>query len=774
MIQTYAQFINWHFVPDEDPTKKPRKVPFNPVNGFPVDPHDPKNWKTFAAAQATGHPVGFVLTKTDPFFFLDLDDCRDVTGWTAEATAIFHSFPGAAAEISISGKGMHIMGMCNQAALQDRKHKFGSLARPGNWLEFYTDGRFIALGNGFAGNFNIDWTEQLLRFVPQKPADDGSTLTDGPVPEYTGPADDAELIRRMLAARGSMGAMFGTKASAKDLWEGDAANLSQVFPSPSGDVYDRSSADASLMAHLAFWTGKDAARMDRLFRQSALFRPTKYGARQDYRESTIKNAIGQCRKVYDVAKSSASPAMTDAGDPGSPGSGATADREFLFTGDQIEHFAGCVYVRDMHKMMIPGGTLLRSEQFNATYGGKVFAMSAANDQTTKKAFEAFTENRAYKFPKAETTCFQPRREPGIIIDGAVNVYYPTIVETKAGDPSRFLDLVAKLLPVERDRQIVLTYAASLIRNPGIKFQWAPVLQGVQGNGKTLLAKCIEYAVGQRYTHCPAAEDLGNPFNAYIENKLLISVEEVHLQGKRELLDTLKPLITNNRIEVQAKGIDKRMIDNFANWVFCTNHRDAVLKTKDDRRYAVFFTAQQSIEDIVRDGMGGGYFPALWDWLRADGFAIIANYLKNDFQIIAEFDPAGLCHRAPDTSTTMDAIHASLGRAEQEVAEMIEAEEQGFRQGWISMARLDALFKDKNIRMSRQKVADMLSGMGYQSIGRANKMIMGEDGKRPILYVSRALYNPSLSVDDYVRAQGYAGQPVQTATVHQMPGRMPGT
>lgn len=751
----YRQFINWHNVVDPE-KPKPRKVPFDPVTGHPIDPHNPANWKTFDEAVATGHPVGFVLTALDPFFFFDLDDCFDGTGWKPEAVSLFNMFPGAAREVSISGTGLHVMGRCDKIRLADRRNKWGG------WLEFYTTGRFIALGHGFEGDFNLDWTDTLLQIVPERPAVDATALTAGPVPEYTGPTDDADLIRRMCAARGSIGAQFGTKASAKDLWEGDASMLCQVFPSPSGDVYDRSSADAALMSHLAFWTGKDAARMDRLFRLSKLMRP-KYEARQDYRTATITNAIGQCRSVYNVVKSNAQP-ETELDLPGGFASGG----EVLTVGEQIEHFKGCVYIRDMHRMLVPGGAILKNEQFRATYGGHVFLMSPDGSGPTKNAFEAFTENRAYKFPKAETSCFQPKREPGSIVDGAVNVYYPVEVRRVKGDVSPFLKLVTKLLPNERDRAILLAWCAAVVQNPGSKFQWAIVLQGAPGNGKTAVAKCLEYAVGSKYTHCPAAEDLGNQFNSYIENKLLISVEEVHLQGKRELLDTLKPLITNDRIEVQAKGIDKRMIDNFTNWFMCTNHQDAVLKTKDDRRYAIFFSAQQSIEEIRRDGMDGNYFPDLWKWFRADGFAIVADYLMT-YPIPAELDPTGTCQRAPDTSSTAAAITASMGRIEQEILEAIDQGEKGFRNGWISTAALDALFTNNRFSLSRQKTAEMLRDLGFKQVGRANKLIMEESDKRPVLYIHRAHWREGLTVEDYAVAQGYASMTPRLSVV-PLPGQ----
>ena len=43
------------------------------------------------------------------------------------------------------------------------------------------------------------------------------------------------------------------------------------------------------MSHLAFWTGKDMTRMDRLFRRSGLMRD-KYRDRDDYRRDTIRGA----------------------------------------------------------------------------------------------------------------------------------------------------------------------------------------------------------------------------------------------------------------------------------------------------------------------------------------------------------------------------------------------------------------------------------------------------------------------------------------------------
>jgi putative DNA primase/helicase len=48
---------------------------------------------------------------------------------------------------------------------------------------------------------------------------------------------------------------------------------------------------------LAFWTGRDAVRIDSLFRQSGLYRDK--WERQDYREHTIDEAIKLTGQTYD-------------------------------------------------------------------------------------------------------------------------------------------------------------------------------------------------------------------------------------------------------------------------------------------------------------------------------------------------------------------------------------------------------------------------------------------------------------------------------------------
>lgn len=733
------RFIFYRLV-EKAGSPKPDKFPCNAA-GEAINPHDPSQWMTHADAMArmssAVQGIGWVLAG-DGWWFLDLDNCRDATTgqWSAEAVAIYQSFPGALAEVSMSGTGLHIFGRCDPNRLMDRRNKWNG------WLEWYHTGRFVALGQQdlapIGGEWaNRDWTDQILRLVPQR--QDNGELIEGTDPTYTGPEDDDALITMMLRST-SAAARFGAGVTVADLWNADVAVLSRAYPAYDGaGGFDHSSADAALMLHLAFWTGRNLARMDRLFRRSALMRD-KYAQREDYRRETIQGAARMCRKVYDVPR-------RENKMPTAPAQGGASTEMFLTVQEMQQHFAGCVYIRDIHKVLVPDGSLLKPEQFNVEYGGHMFQMTADGTKPTRKAFEAFTECMVHRFPRGNTSVFRPDLPTGAILpNGGVNIYVKPKIRIEAGDVTPFLNFLDRLLPVRRDRDILISYMAACVQYPGTKFQWAPVLQGTEGNGKSLVANCVAYAIGQDFTHAPRASQLAEKFNGYLEAKLFILVEEVHMGGRREMLDELKPYITNPRIELRGMGQEKRMIDNVANWFFCTNHRDAVLKSRNDRRYAVFFTAQQSADDINRDGMGGSFFPRLYDWLRLDGYAHVAHWLAT-YPIPDDLNPATMCHRAPETSSTVEAVVASTGAVEAEIMEAVEAENVGFRGGWISSHMLDQLMRHHGFKVSRPRIGTILTELGYSQWGRAPRAIMREDGKRPVLWCKG---EPSL---DYITAQG---------------------
>ncbi len=776
-LAAFSQFVLWRL--EERPGQvKLAKVPFDPTTGHRCDAQDPNQWLPYAGAVALSqaHPgsgVGFAFTAGDPFWFLDVDGCVDAAGqWTPIGADVLSRFPGAAFELSQSHMGFHLFGTGTIPADHRKRNELYG-------VEFYTDKRFVAL-TGFRaqGDAALDCTSAVGDFLATYLPASGPEVvnfewTSEPRADWSGPTDDNALVAKAREAMGAAGAFGGVTFG--DIWTANADKLATKYPpnANSMDTYGASEADAALMSHLAFWTGCDCERMERIARMSALVRQ-KWDDRDDYYlRRTIRGACARCENVYSDApraetrKPDATIAPTmSAGDLITVRTGY----QLMTVEQQFDYFKGCVYVRSHHRVLTPEGDMLRPDQFKTSYGGYEFIISPDNARPSKNAFEVFTESRAANFPAVHDVCFRPDIPVDILEEEGrllANMYKPRPVERVKGDVTPFLTHIGKLFLDALDREIILSYMAAVVQYPGIKFQWAPMVQGVEGNGKTYLIRCLEKAVGRTYSHLANASDIASKFNAWIQCKLFIGLDEVYVSDHQEVIDALKPLITNARIEIQGKGVNQVTGDNRANWFLTSNRLNAIPKTRNDRRYAVFYTAQQDEKDFRRDGMEGRYFPSLYDWSRNGGYAKVSEFLAT-YPIADEFNPAGACHRAPHTSSTEAAIDASMGAIEQEVLEATLSGRPGFCGGWISSIALDGLLRERRYEktLPRNKRKDVLASLGYAPhpalpAGRVSAVIPQESG-RPTLYVENGAPERGLTRSEvaaaYGASQGYGGIP----------------
>lgn len=758
-MAAYRQFIVCQLVPDPEHPGKTFKYPLNVYTGQKHDAHDSGIWLDAAqACQITtawgaGYCLGFVFTEADPFFFIDVDNCLDqATGqWTPIVAELSAALPGAACEISQSGRGLHFFGTGTAPADRRKKDYTNKL------FDLYTEKRFVALtGTAIVGDVATEHTaglyaltEKWLKRVTTSAGHDVEWTT-APVPGWNGPTDDEQLLRRAMQSH-SARAAFGPAASFADLWEGNVDVLAQAYP-PDGNgalPYDASRADRALAQHLAFWTGKDCERIRRLMFQSGLVR--EKWARESYIYATILGAVAvqQDDQVLKdtppepLPTSLATAATVDTGE--APTAAPVTGSTFLSPEEQIALFRGCSYVCDRHAVLVPGGYLLRPDQFRVMFGGYTFMMDLDNNRSSRDPWEAFSQSQAYRSPRADSSCFRPDKTPGAIVDydgqAKANLWWPVQTPRAQGDAAPFLNHLAALLPDQRDRTILLSYMAAVVQHKGIKFQWAPFIQGVEGNGKTFLTRCVAYAIGRRYTYFPKASDIADKFNDWQYGTVFIGVEDIYVaDGRQEVMEELKPMITGDEQQIQGKGEKKVSREVCCNFMINSNHKDGYRKHKNDRRIAPFFTAQQTAEDIAEWGMDGEYFPRLYAWAKGGGFAIINEFLHT-YAIPDEFNPATSCQRAPTTTSTEDAIAAGLGGVEQEILEAIAQGAPGFAGGWISSMALQKLLEDhgraRSVPINKRR--DMLVRLGYDwhpgllaNHGRVNN-IVAPDGGKPVLF-----------------------------------------
>lgn len=782
-LAAYDQFILYKLVPSKTTPGKLDKLPvdhrtlqvFTKESNWQQTPDawtNAANATTLATLCGDEYGTGFFFTPSDPFYFLDIDNCLEPDGitWSPIAENMMAWLPGAAVEISQSGKGLHIFGTGITPEHGCKNIPFG--------LELYTEGRFVALtGSNITGSAAVDFSATLPAFVdayfPPKVTTRDSGWTTEPLPEYTPFKDNEKLLKKALAAKSTANKFGGGRASFKDLWERNVDVLSEIYCPDASDpgLYDESNVDMALAQHLSFWTGCNCEHILSLMWCSGLVRD-KWTIHKNYLTMTITRAVSLQEMVYTGGKKK-EPERIPA-QPVQPLGDVTGPEilegyQFLPATQQIEHFAGCTYIQDVHKIFTPNGSQLKSEQFNATFGGYVFQLdNNSGGKLTKKAWEAFTESQIVRYPKAESSCFRPELESGRIITEEnktyLNTYVPITTPRQQGDVTPFLVHLTKVLPNPQDQSILLAYMAACIQHKGVKFQWAPLIQGIEGNGKTLFTRCVAFAVGKRYTHMPRANEISEKFNAWLFNKLFIGVEDIYVPDhKLEIIEVLKPMITAEDYEKRDMGVTGIMHDICCNFIFNSNHKDAVRKTRNDRRFAIFYSAQQNPEDIENDGMEGGYFPDLYKWLKGGGYAIVSEFLHT-YAIPHELNPAGACHRAPVTSSTHEAITASMGGIEQEVLEAIAEGRPGFSGGWVSSMAFERLLQTLHAtrRIPHNKRRDMLRSLGYDwhpalHEGRVNNAILNEGGKPRLFikdgHISRNLTTAAEVVKAYQDAQG---------------------
>jgi primase-polymerase (primpol)-like protein len=835
-MNQYPQFILWRLSVRDG---KQVKVPIDYRTANIGNAHDSGVWMPLdtavdmATAYGADYGVGFVFTPNDPFVFIDLDKCLLADGqtWSPVATDMLSRFPGAYIEVSQSGRGLHVI--CSASQIPEHGCKNIPLG-----LEMYHEGRFVALtGYSASGSALQDCTLALpatvgTYFPPRVGEGAPIEWSTEAVAEWNGPAEDEVLIAKMLASK-SAASVFTTKATFAQLWQGDESALSIVYPDPEGSrPYDGSSADAALAQHLAFWTGKNCERIQRIMQMSGLVRD-KWSERDDYLPRTILRAVALQGDVYQAPRSANTELISQFAPcvlKGSPEQIAYAENirvekilqapthemavqlaqiasasywidhrlklpeemvamvtpaplmedvtsitlksgyQYLAVDQQVEKFKGCVYVVPLHKVFHPTRGFLKPETFNSVFGGYVWQLDDTDkSKVTKKAFEAFTESQLVSYPMADGTWFRPDQPAGQLFmqDGKayINTYIPVPTKRMVGDAQPFLTHVEKILPVERDRRILLSYMAACVQHIGVKFQWALLIQGTEGNGKSLFTRCVNFAIGDFYTHLPQANELAEKFNDWLFGKLFIGIEDIYVPDhKKEVLEVLKPMITNNRLAKRAMQQGQVTDDVYANFILNTNHKDAIRKTENDRRFCVFYTAQQTRQDVLQAGMDGKYFTELYQWLRNDGYAIVNEFLHT-YPIDPEFNPAGLCQVAPTTSSTAEAVGESRGSIENVVLEAIHEGFVGMMGGWISSIALDKVLKlnryEKLIPINKRKA--LLESLGFIAHpalhdGRVNNPIAIDEGKKPRLFVLQGhaalgITNPTEVARAYQEAQG---------------------
>jgi len=282
-LRTLPRWVNWQYRMRKG---KRTKVPIDPRTGKEASCDDPATWGGFEHAldrlnRGEADGIGFQLSP--PRVGIDLDKCRNpetgvIQPWAQEIIQSLNSFT----EISPSGKGVHIW----------TKGTLPKGGRRKGHIEIYNSGRYFTVTGQHLEGTPISIEErqsELLTLHARLFANRNGKLNAGAKTHFAGPSSltDGELINHAKSAKNGM--------KFSRLWAGEWR----------ADYDSQSEADLALCMMLAFWTRRNSACIDRLLRQSGLYRDKwderHSGDGRTYGQITVDKAVEQTLEVWNPA-----------------------------------------------------------------------------------------------------------------------------------------------------------------------------------------------------------------------------------------------------------------------------------------------------------------------------------------------------------------------------------------------------------------------------------------------------------------------------------------
>lgn len=404
---------------------------------------------------------------------------------------------------------------------------------------------------------------------------------------------------------------------------------------------------------------------------------------------------------------------------------------------------------------------LSIKSYNARYDEN---MLSPEEKTMKVAVPA---TRA---ADAAFTLYRVRRADGMIYlpgcdqivqfghgETYVNTYddrdVPEIRKPTTEDEKAALDAVKfhfrTLLPDDRERSILLSFFAYHVQSPMNRVNWAPLMQGVEGAGKTWMQNFMAAVLGPKNVKPIKPTSLFADFNGWAEGAQMAFIEEIRLRGheRYEVLDKIKDIITNDSLEITRKGKDPVTRPNTQSYVLLTNWQDALALSDNDRRYLILRTMLQNKRDLKAFlAEHPGHFTRIFNAI-AEHPGVMRWWLSR-FKLHEEFDPEG---HAPDTESKR--LMAELTGSDEQDAVMLlieRSEHPDCNEYLLNVTKMPSRLRDLEgefVVPQTRALKAMLEQMGFTFLGkiRVDGAYQRFYTRRPDLFRGRDLAAVSVAV-----------------------------
>lgn len=367
--------------------------------------------------------------------------------------------------------------------------------------------------------------------------------------------------------------------------------------------------------------------------------------------------------------------------------------------------------------------------FNAMFDRKAMTRKDVLDgKTAPSSTAAALALNLYKIPTVNGRRYEPGRDALFYeTDGYFANTYPEheIPELPQKLTPRDIKAIKRvkahichLLPKPNERRLLLDWLSWVVQNPGRHANWSILLQGVEGDGKSFFGEMMRVVMGVSNVRMLNAKLLEQGFTDYVVGQCLTCIEEVRLikaNNKYDVLNTIKPNITNNIIEVHPKGKAQYNARNTTSYLLFSNFRDALPIDDDGRRFCILFSQWQSRAKLAEFlEQNPSYYEDLYATIEQCAPALRKWLLE--YEQLDTFKPFG---NAPATPARLFMIRQAQPEFIQTLNDIISDDTvPGVSEELVNLSLVYSELLDRGIEIPANKaVGSMLSRHGFETLGR---------------------------------------------------------
>jgi Family of unknown function (DUF5906) len=250
-------------------------------------------------------------------------------------------------------------------------------------------------------------------------------------------------------------------------------------------------------------------------------------------------------------------------------------------------------------------SVMKAEDFHKMFGNVRVQQGKKTIEISRVWFE--WEGRRQYFGRG--VVFEPGG-PQEIPDDMLNLWRGFGLKPKQGDWSLLRNHMLNVVCSRRqgDFDYLLKWMAYAVQRPNEPIGVAVAFRGAQGAGKGVVARTFGKIFGRHFAHIANCDQSTGRFNASLATSCLIFLDEALWAGDKKGEGVLKALITEPRLQLEAKFKDPIMVDNRLRIMAASNNDWMVPVGIGDRRWFVL---------DVPDTYAGTTHKPYWDALYAE-------------------------------------------------------------------------------------------------------------------------------------------------------------